>query len=215
MNISYGYTNSGLEAACNWLRQQRQSRKFSVIDVGGYARGKSAEVSDVMVDIMSTRPNDFKFNLSNASEWAELLSYVDLHGKFDFAICTHTIEDISNPALLLEMLPRIALQGIITCPSPAAELGRHESPQYLGNIHHRHIIGWQNNSILIIPKLSVLEPLLLGEGLKCEPYRSEIRFDWKDTIPYSFFMNDFLGPDVESVLHAYQALLDEIMSGRM
>lgn len=45
--------------------------------------------------------------------------------KLDFAICTHTLEDLDNPGPVWELLPVVARRAFVAVPSKHAELRRH------------------------------------------------------------------------------------------
>lgn len=55
----------------------------------------------------------FKANVNLESDWEQVLEHVKQHGKFDFAICTHTLEDLAFPQVPLVMLGRIAHEGFV------------------------------------------------------------------------------------------------------
>ena len=92
--------------------------------------------------------------------WLSLLELVEREGKFDYAICTHTLEDVYSPVVALEMMPRIAKAGIISMPSLWAELNHVESTQWLGFMHHRWIFDFdKEGNMLLLPKLGFLSSL--------------------------------------------------------
>ena len=43
--------------------------------------------------------------------WTELLEIVSKSGKYDFAICRHTLEDIENPQFVTKKLQQVAKAG--------------------------------------------------------------------------------------------------------
>ena len=111
----------------------------TIIDVGGAAAEWSREISTHFVDI---RPIDvgnkklFQFDLCDPAGWKQVEDYVAKNGKFDFCICTHTLEDLINPKYVCEKISEIAKSGVISFPSKYKELHRHEhalSPDYDGN----------------------------------------------------------------------------------
>ena len=82
--------------------------------------------------INSSRPNNgyvgslkhFKCDITNPNDYNELLTYVTQNGKFDFCICTHTLEDIMNPIFVCEQIEKISNEGYIAFPSKYRELSR-------------------------------------------------------------------------------------------
>jgi len=192
------------------LRQEDPT--FTVVDVGGTVGGWSAPVIDAIVDINPATPTStirfFSVNINDESQWSTVLDYVRENGKFSFAICSHTIEDVCNPGLVLRMLPEIAKEGTVSVPSKYHELSRIEGP-YLGYIHHRWIYDIRANALVGYPKLGFLEyaTRLHQMGRKDET-SAQLSFRWKGSLPHSFVNNDYLGPNVQSVYTYYAALLD-------
>ena len=204
LNISYGNQMQSREQILSFvLEQKTMNPNYQVIDIGGSAFSWTGEIADVIVDINSFRPQDFKFNISNDWEWKELLAYVDQHGKFDYAICTHTLEDIVHPATALRNLSKVSKAGIITMPTVNVELSRVESKQWLGYIHHRHLFDYDNDTIVYASKLSFIESML-PDGLQEQDMHREIIFQWQDDIKFKSFMNDYLGPDATTVMNNYR-----------
>jgi hypothetical protein len=107
------------------------------------------------------------------------------------------------------MLPKIAKAGVITMPSIRSELSRPESPTWIGYIHHRWIFDQQDSIMLIIPKLELLGALVWN-SIRYIPASEEIVYHWRDTIPYSMFMNNYLGPDSATVVEEYQKIIENI-----
>ena len=185
---------------------------FTVVDVGGSVNGWTSSVVDAIVDINTVQFGSpirfFNVNINDESSWASVLDYVRDNGKFSYAICSHTIEDVCNPGLTLRMLPQIALSGTIAVPSKYREFSRIEGP-YLGYIHHRWVYDVRNGSLIGYPKLGFLEyhPRLRTLGNK-DASKEQLAFRWDGSIPHSFVNGDYLGPDVSSVIQYYSALLD-------
>ena len=209
LRICYGNTEIGNQELIKYLKiLKSNNKKFRVVDVGSTSGGWSTDLADVFVDINAYSSNSFRFNLSIQDEWTNLLNYVNVHGKFDFAITTHTIEDIGNPRLLLTMLPKIAKQGYITAPSIRTELSNVESPNWLGYIHHRHIIDHKNKKLVIAPKLDFIKHLIKTE-FYYDPSLEEISIFWEDNIEFEFILDDYLGPNCQTVLTAYKNFINQ------
>lgn len=193
----------------NFLQAQKEANpSFTVVDVGGTAGGWTHGVADVIVDI---NPVDvgryFKVNLNRFLDWNEIRDHVKENGKFSFAICSHTLEDIANPTLVMDMLSEIAEEGYIAVPSKYREFSRIEGP-WLGYIHHRWIYDIRSGVFTGYPKLNFLEfmPNLHTIGNPSD-HVSELNFRWKDTIPYGIVNNDYLGPSADAVRSYYLQLL--------
>lgn len=210
VSISSGDRTSVVE----YLSSKRKDNPaYTVVDVGGSASGWSAPVTDVIVDF--TPPNTeerityIQANINRESGWARVLDYVKEHGKFAFAICTHTLEDIANPSLALDMLPLIAHEGYIAVPSKHREFAHYESQSYRGHIHHRWICDVQNKVFHLFPKLSFLEYFGYLHSLE-NPSDSvcDLSFYWKDSIEYKLMNDDYVGPNINAVYEYYVQLLN-------
>lgn len=196
----------------NYILTKKSSGKFNVIDVGGSVCGWSSPYIDAVVDFNDLYDNSvnikhFKCDITHPDSWSELLNYVEKNGKFDFCICTHTLEDIMNPVYVSEQICKISKEGYISFPSKFRELSRFEG-NYRGYIHHRWIFKVKNNSeIVAYPKINLIENNInfdkianLAENIK------DLSFYWKDTIEMKYINNNYLGPNVESVISYYNDL---------
>lgn len=183
---------------------------YRVIDIGGAADSWSSTCVDMLVDINAEdSPSSMSIDICDSDEWTKLKNHVEENGKFDFAICTHTLEDIYDPIVVLKNLPKIAKSGVITMPSIKTELSNIENKNWLGYIHHRWIFDQHDDKIFIIPKLGILEIMCKGRNFY-EPAFQEIMYSWTNDIPYSMFMNNYLGPNAATVVQAYNELINGI-----
>jgi hypothetical protein len=73
--------------------------------------------------------------------------------QFDFAICSHVLEDIRDPLWVCSELMRVARRGYIEVPSRAWEstMGQ-ERPHQAGLSHHRWLIEITGSHIDFVPK---------------------------------------------------------------
>ena len=210
MQISRSYILKTRQRVIDHITHMKSlDSNYRVIDIGGVAGGSwSSSYIDMCIDINAAdTATSMSIDICDYTQWSRLLSYVESHGKFDYCICTHTLEDVYNPITALQLMPLIAQAGIITAPSIAVELSRHEG-NYLGYIHHRWILAEDigSNGILLVPKLSVLESLIKLNFPYYED-QGEIVFEWADSIPYCMFMNNYLGPSKNEVITAYRELI--------
>ena len=199
----------------NYIKKKKEiNPNFKVIDIGGSAKytSWSYPVIDYIVDIM--KPQDyngkieyFELNVNFESDFNKLLDYVNKNGKFDFCICSHIIEDISLPQVLLNNVKNIANEGFIGIPSKYRELSRVEG-DYVGYIHHRWIYSIKNNELLGFPKTNFIdfEKKLTDIG---DPQDNlmDLSFFWKNSIPYSIINNNYMGPSVSDVIKYYDELI--------
>ena len=175
---------------------------FKVIDVGGGINSWCQHTTDV-VDIFvnpgskeefnNLHPgrNLFNFDITQKENWHEVLKYVEENGKFDFSICTHTLEDIPNPALVCDMLQKISHKGFISVPSKYAEYLRFESwygvQGYRGFFHHKWIYSIKNDVFTGFEKASYWEHLRDDRLNKEIGFMTEIGFIWDTDFSYKFY----------------------------
>lgn len=222
MKISYGSLAAGREYIIQYIKHKKlNNNNFSVIDVGGIAlngqddmsgtQSWSREVADVVVDINAPddRTDCVAMDICDHKQWSKLETVVEQRGRFDYAICTHTLEDIYNPVLVLEKLPVIAKAGVIAVPSARTELSVAENIQWLGYMHHRWIFDQQDGEMLIAPKLTWIEQRYRGRFM-FKPDLEEIRYEWQDQIPFRMLMNNYLGPTASVVLAEYDRMVRNI-----
>jgi hypothetical protein len=145
----------------------------------------------------------FQGNINNPLVWSKVGRYVKDYGKFDFAICTHTLEDICNPSFVCSQIESIAKAGFIVVPSKYIELARLGN-HFRGFIHHRWIFDIVDGVFTGFPKLNLIEHPRFDAVKGTE---SELQIWWEGEIGLQIINNDFLGPDDESVQSYYNKLL--------
>jgi hypothetical protein len=91
-------------------------------------------------------------------------------------------------------------RGYIAFPSKYRELSRFEG-QYRGYIHHRWIFTIKNEVVYGFPKINYLETNFIFDHVSdISENKSDLSFFWKDTIPLKYINNNFLGPNIASVI---------------
>ena len=173
--------------------------------------GWSTPIADYIVDInppeVKTPIKVFTVNLNKQDDWKVVLDHVAKNGKFSYVICSHTVEDLANPTLTMDMLPRIAKTGYIAVPSKFRELSKFEG-DYRGFIHHRWIYDFKDGKFIGFPKLSFIEyETDLHRIANISNAVDELCFEWKDTFEYEIINNDYMGPSVDHVKQYYKRLL--------
>lgn len=118
--------------------------------------------------------------------------------RFDFAICTQTLEHVLNPGLVLKNMAFIANEGFIGIPSKHVELYKkaHINKQedldahslsgyFRGFVPHRWVVTIRDDVVWFWPKLGFLEFLKLdwadSDELKVS---EELCFRWEGIIPH-------------------------------
>jgi len=73
--------------------------------------------------------------------------------QFDFAVCSHTLEDVRDPLSVCSELVRVAKAGYVEVPSRRLETCRGiERPGMVGLSHHRWFVEPLDHELLFIPK---------------------------------------------------------------
>jgi len=74
--------------------------------------------------------------------------------KFDFVICSHTLEDIRDPIRVCAELMRVGKAGYIETPSRLAEqtMGVESAPDQVGYAHHRWLVEYGAQRLVFRPK---------------------------------------------------------------
>lgn len=147
--------------------------------------------------------------------WSELVRDVSKNGKFDFIICTHMIEHLSNPQRFLERLPLVANEGFIAIPNKVFELGRGREfsdeglercgliGHYRGAVPHKWIFTIKEKLLWGFPKLGILEMVDFGYEDRFKHYEpldyGQLGFMWKNDIPVRIVNDsdiDFPNPQI-------------------
>lgn len=214
-----------------------ESNKFSrVLDIGGSMSPWARKYVDTYVDIQDIHEYLKRYpdlydedvrksrcligDINCAAIWSILDREVSEKGKYDFVICTHTLEDIRDPFLALEKLPMIAREGFIAVPCKHNELCRgiecgderdHEgwgiTTNFRGYFHHRWIFTVKEGVLWAFPKLNFIEYMTGLEWATRENkdfYCHEMSFRWRDDIPFKIINDDFMGPHGPAVCEMYR-----------
>ena len=213
MITSHRLSNTSDRAeALNYIKGLKATNpNFTLVDVGGSANLWTKEYVTHVVDFSKSEADvqHFLGNITDVEVWNQVLEYVAKNGKFSFATCTHTLEDISSPVMVCNMLSKIAHEGYIAIPSKYVELS-HPEGQWLGFIHHRWIYDVKNNTFLGYPKQNFLEHMsyIHDWANKNQRYgREELQFFWKDQVGLKVINDDYLGPNTQSVINYYTELV--------
>ena len=205
MKYDFKYTNEDKSEVIDFL----QIKKFErVIDIGASAYAWSTDYLTHYVDIVpwnNAKCMGFVGNICLYSTWEPILEDVKNNGKFDFAICSHTLEDISCPQLVCEMMCKIAKEGFVAVPSKYVELSRNINGPYYGHIHHRWIYNKEGDEFVAYPKLNFIEHRDWSD-ITQKHQGNELRFYWKDDFSLEISNNDYMGPNIPSVINYFNNL---------
>ncbi len=191
--------------------KKSRGENFSLIDIGASHNPFHREYLTHTFDIVPAEISGvtaFLGNMNRYEDWLPILKHVEENGKFSFANCTHTLEDLANPMLVLEMLPRISEQGFIAIPSKYNELQRREG-NFRGTMHHRWFFNIENNYLVAYPKIPIVDHITFHphELIIEERAELELRMFWIGKIDFSIANNDYLGPTAEAIVDIYRKVL--------
>jgi hypothetical protein len=183
---------------------------YKTIDIGASAQFWSYPECKFVADIVEIQKEGvkfFNFNIQNKDTWSELISYVEEHGKFDFSICSHTLEDVLTPVDLLNLLPKISKRGYIAVPSKYDEFSFLWNNKYRGNAHHKQIIDVKDDMICIYPKYPFIEVYDESDEILKSSSGKELVVFWDIDIPYKFFsQNNIFHSDGELISEFYKQI---------
>jgi hypothetical protein len=104
---------------------------------------------------------------------------------FDFAVCSHLLEDIRDPIWVCSELRRIAKAGYIEVPSRVVEQSKGiENPRHAGYYHHRWLITRNQNGLEFRHKPHVLHSVKdaivvkLSPGRRINPQHGIVSLEW-------------------------------------
>ncbi|MGA2097019.1 MAG: methyltransferase domain-containing protein [Candidatus Acidiferrum sp.] len=107
--------------------------------------------------------------------------------SFDFAICSHLLEDIRDPIWVCSELRRIAKAGYIESPSRVVEQSKGvENPRHAGYYHHRWLIKGSQRGLEFRHKPHVLHSVKnaivtqLSPGQRINPQHAIVTLDWSN-----------------------------------
>src|SRR4051794_30369008 len=130
--------------------EERLGEHATLLDVGGW--GKPLERADWVIDLMPYETRGlYGYDRESASERFSADTWVvhDIcsrepwpfeNHQFDFAVCSHTLEDIRDPVWVCSELQRVARAGYIEVPSRLEEQTWGVQGNFVGWTHHRWLI---------------------------------------------------------------------------
>jgi hypothetical protein len=208
--ITHWQYNSSVKDLIGDVKKIISENNYKTIDIGASAQFWSYPECKFVADIVEIKEEGvkfFNFNIQNKDTWGELLSYVEEHGKFDFSVCSHTLEDVLTPVDLLNLLPKISKRGYIAVPSKYDEFSFLWNNKYRGNAHHKQIIDVKDDMICIYPKYPFIEVYDESDEILKSSLGKELVVFWDIDIPYKFFsQNNIFHSDGELISEFYKQI---------
>ena len=136
-----------------------------LLDVGGW--GKPLTRADWVIDVMpyETRgllgrdgsgPERFSADTWIVRDVCDREPWPFEEGQFDFAVCSHVLEDIRDPLFVCSELARVAKAGYVEVPSRLEEQSRGVQGDWVGWGHHHWIIERNENCLEFLFKPHIL-----------------------------------------------------------
>jgi hypothetical protein len=136
-----------------------------VLDVGGGAR--PFERADWVLDLMPYAGRGLYGYEAGAAERYTAETWVQrdmcdrspwpfADGQIDFAVCSHTLEDVRDPVWVCSELVRVARAGYIEVPSRLEEQSFGFQGPWAGRAHHHWLIDIEGDRVTFVFKHHVL-----------------------------------------------------------
>lgn len=115
---------------------------------------------------------------------------------FDYAICSHTLEDIRDPIGVLDEIVRVSKAGYVEIPSRMYETSYGIEGKHLaGNVHHRWIIDIFENRLRFTFKFSWVHLPFVARKKMPQGKDRVLQIEWSDSLDYyENFLNS--GPEI-------------------
>lgn len=192
------------------VKKYISDNNLTSIDIGASAMYWSYPECKYVADsvtISNEGTTCFQINLEDKNTWNELLSYVEINGKFDFSICSHTLEDVFNPLDLIGLLTKISNSGFIAIPSKYDEFLFLYGQPYRGNAHHKQFFDMIDDKLTIFPKFSWIEKDNRSDKILKYDKGRELSFYWENEIPVKIFGDGIpFKSDGELINYFYQEI---------
>lgn len=183
-----------------------------VLDIGGSMKQHDALPIDTLVDIISPEESPYKKEKLQAKHFVRLDTTKEKlpfkNKEFDFVLCTHILEDLYNPFLIIDEMSRVGKRGYIATPSFGADIvyshfnltdwltGGRRVP---GIAHHKWLFSLKRGKMQILPKNY---PLLYTPEFQITGWKGEEEFEyyWGGTIKY----REVKDWDFQKLFHEYR-----------
>lgn len=186
-----------------------------VLDIGGSMQQHSEIRVHTLVDIL--RPEDAPYGKSKLK--AERFVGLDItrdtlpfkDKEFDVCLCTHTLEDLPNPFLIMDEMSRVAKRGLIVTPSMGEDMvftpvdysdwltGARRVP---GEAHHKWFFVKTKNGLEIIPKYY---GILYTQDFQVTKWSGnrEMVYVWEGKIKYK----EFVSLNIHKLIDRYRSFV--------
>jgi ubiquinone/menaquinone biosynthesis C-methylase UbiE len=147
---------------------ERLPEEGLLLDVGGWAAPLAR--ADWVIDLMPYATRGLYGKAENerfdASTWIEhdiCTPWPFADGQFDFAVCSHTLEDIRDPIFACQELQRVARAGYVEVPSRIEEQMTGVNGSWPGWAHHRWVIEIGDDAMTFVHKSHAMPAIAHAE----------------------------------------------------
>jgi hypothetical protein len=188
------------------VKQTILEQEYNAVDVGASIYHWSYPECKTVIDGMLISGPDINCtvaNLDNEQDLERIEKQVLEKGKYDYSICSHTLEDVFSPLRLITFLTRISKRGYIAMPSKYDEFKIHTQGFIRGYAHHKTIFDIKNDRLVLIPKYTFIEKDPRSDEVAQASAASDLVFFWEETIPVSIFGSEVIYTSDESLSSAF------------
>jgi len=178
------------------IKKYKINPQDKILDIGGSMKQHREFNIDTLVDILKPEEAPYTPDKLLAKKFVrvditrERLPFSDK--EFDFCLCSHTLEDLIYPFLVIEEMTRVTKRGLIITPSMGYDMvfshinftdwltGARRIP---GQAHHKWFFYQKGKRMRIIPKNY---PILYTSGVQVVGWGGEKEFIhyWEGKIEY-------------------------------
>jgi ubiquinone/menaquinone biosynthesis C-methylase UbiE len=188
-----------------------------VLDIGGSMMQHREIKINTLVDII--RPEEAPYgsskllakNFVKVDITREKLPFKDK--EFDVCLCTHVLEDLPSPFLVMEEMARVAKRGLIVTPSMGIDMkftpidftnwltGARRVP---GEAHHKWFFVKEGKELKVIPKIY---PVLYTKEFQITKWggEKEMEYYWQGIIDYG----EFSSLNIHKLIDEYEKFMDK------
>jgi ubiquinone/menaquinone biosynthesis C-methylase UbiE len=191
--------------------------KDKVLDIGGSMTQHQEIKVNTLVDIIRPEDSPYGPTKMKADKFVQLditkqkLPFADKY--FDICLCTHTLEDLTNPTFVIDEMNRVAKRGLVVTPSMGYDMkfspidytnwlsGARRVP---GEAHHKWFFINTGKILKIIPKYY---GILYTHDFQVVDWKGprEMEFYWDGQLNYK----EFSSLNIHALIDEYQSFVNE------
>jgi len=187
-----------------------------ILDIGGSMTQHELIQIDTIADIIRPEEAPYQPSKLKSKKFVKLditrdkLPFKDK--EFDIVLCTHTLEDLPTPFLVMDEMSRVAKKGLIVTPSMGFDMTFTEinitdwltgTRRVPGHAHHKWFFIKDKNGLKVLQKSF---PVLYTPAFQIVGWtgEKEMIYVWKDKIDYEEISN----LNVHNLIDEYQKFVN-------